>query len=471
MFDVVHLPEDEERLSRLTTLANRTGVELDYSLPAVRHSQPAMGCLQSHRNLIERAMLQQRPFLAVLEDDAEWDETNDSLIRSWTPPNVPWDMLYLGGQFIQEWNEHSQSPWRCGSILTTHAYILHSSCFERVIADLNRIVSGEWPFMTIDQYYSCFIHTTQRSFLHDPPLIRQQSGYSHIEQTMVNYDMVLRPQDPIRPFSVDLTVEPAVWPAVTIVTPTIPSRKNWLRFMALPCVLHQDYPGVIEWIIVDEQEWKAPEPKQLQHPQLAGSSLRHVILEKQEKSPPITIAQKRNVGCQLATHSIIVHFDDDDFYPPHSIRLRVQALLQNEAHSCVGCTTLLSHSVHDRCSYEIGPNRTLFEASMAYHKSFWMSQPFEPRLSRGEGFSLLDRRHTQCLDLTDRAAVMVCLFHGDNVTGSIRQHGDPQKKNDFCWTLFSEPVKHYLRALEAIHGSCRESAVSGVSTSVSMQRH
>lgn len=458
-FDVVHLPDDHERWSRLSEMAGRSGMELDKSLPAVRHSEPAMGCLQSHRNLIERALLHQRPFLAVLEDDAEWDATNDQAICSWTPPNVPWDMLYLGGQFIQEWPDRASGSWRCGNILTTHAYILHSSCFQRVLDDLNRIVSGEWPFMTIDQYYSCFIHTSQQSFLHDPPLIHQQSGYSHIEKTMVNYDMVLRPQDPIQSYSVDLMQEPSVWPAVTIITPTIRSRTNWLRFMALPSVLHQDYPGVIEWIIVDEQEWQAQEPKQLQHPHL---HLRHVILEKQQHSAPITIAQKRNVGCQLATHSIIVHFDDDDYYPPHSVRIRVQALLQNPSYSCVGCTRLLSHAVYDRSSYEIGPNRTLFEASMAYHKSFWLSQPFEPRLSRGEGFSLLDRRYAQCLDLTDHAAIMICLFHGDNVTGCIRQHQDLGKKNDFCWTLFSEPIKHYLRTIEVIHAA---SPVSSSSTS------
>jgi len=365
---VVHLAEDVERRQKLEKLCHDTSLRVNFSQEGIRREDsPAMGCLESHLKWIRWANDQSLPYLFILEDDATWD-TGSVSWELHTPDT--WDMLYLGGSFIQEFPEHSSQNWKCGNILTTHAYILHSSIFQQVIRDLERIVSKEWSFMTIDQYYSCIVHSRQRSFLASPPWIHQRIGFSRIEQALVNYDMVLRPQDPLQSLSIDLKSQSfSNMPGISIITPTLPSRKGFLKYVTLPCILHQDYSGPIEWIILDEQEWNGPSPRLLSHESTSKVVIRHEILQKTEHSGPITIAQKRNVGCELARYSYIVHFDDDDYYPPYSVQLRVQGLLDNSC-ECVGCTDLFA------CNYN--PNATCANYNLCDYSCQGCTDPTAP---------------------------------------------------------------------------------------------
>lgn len=463
-FRVVYLERDTERRQVLAELAARTHIPLDLSVPGVaRPDHPARGCLLSHRQLIQRAQLVRAPYVTILEDDATWTDDDATRVMSVLTAldAFEWHMLYLGGNVMSTLADTTTTStlpvpdnevWERAIVLTTHAYLLHASQFDTVLADLDKIESGEWPDMTIDQYYTCFVHPKGKSFLLRGAPIRQRAGYSTIERQLVDYSLVLEPQPAIRA-AADDTPPPLVWPGVTIVTPTR-KRAAFLRFFLLPAILAQDYPREqLEWLIIDEHGHGEPEPVRvvdtnvLRDPPLL---IRHVILEKENGSPDITIAQKRNLGAKLARHDLIVHMDDDDYYPPTSVRTRVQALADA---ACVGCAELLSYDIYrEQSSRRV--QSTLFEATMAYRRSFWEEQPFEARLSRGEGLSLLFRRHPLCVQLHPEK-VIVSIVHAANVTGSLRRDDDDRTRGDaaalLCWDMIPTAAQHFLHTLRMVH--------------------
>jgi hypothetical protein len=257
---------------------------------------------------------------------------------------------------------------------------------------------------------------------------------------------VLDTQEPIAPMPLSgpglpgLPGLPPVSPGVTLVTPTR-KRPAFLKYVARRCIVEQTYPGPIEWIIVDEHDFGDPPPVRLTDDRL---DIKHLVLSKERHSPPITIAQKRNLGAKMATHDIIVHHDDDDYYLPTSLATRVQALLASGA-QCVGCLDMFTYDVHREVSRKV-VQPTLFEATLTYFKRFWATQPFEPRLALGEGYSLLANRHAQCRAIPV-AYVMVAMQHGANVTGDLRSGGD---KNGVLWDTFPPFIQQFYHTLRAI---------------------
>lgn len=450
-----------------------TVMTIDSHLPAIRNRNGALGCLESHLQWIRWAKdqwTQDRSFdfVALLEDDAQWDpeEVNRDLIDAIQNAPSDWDMLYLGGQTIPQTSSSSQDrspsggPWTKEFVLTTHAYLLHSRCFDRVIHDLDQIASGAVPFLTIDQYYTCFIHTLQTTYLHQKKWFTQRAGYSHIENAYVDYGMVLDTQDPIEPGPP--TPSPTLsfhdLPGVTIVTPTTTSlatRRSLLRSVVLPSILGQTYPrDRIQWIIVDEKEYGAADPQPIRYPSL---TIDHLVLEKEQGSPLITVAQKRNIGAKMARYEWIVHMDDDDYYPPESVMLRVTPMLADPTIRCVGCSEIVTHDLIQHTSYRHRQS-SLYEATMAYHRTFWEHQPFENHLSRGEGLSLLYRRHRDCRTVTAPCYdIIVSLLHHQNVSGTLRQGrpsdtdgtGRPSDTDDshnlFGLSLIPDTIQKHLR--------------------------
>lgn len=436
---VVHLEQDHERKAHMLSLPPIVP-ELQW-FPAIQHEHGAMGCLQSHRAIIEAARLRGDPFVAILEDDATFDAAAVPLLHTLNAPS-DWQMLYLGGQRMRDLGSVvcGDTTWQRALVLTTHAYVLHASQFEKVLADLDLIINGTAPFTAIDQYYAMCIQSQGHAYLLSEPVVTQRAGHSHIEDTTVNYNMVLQRQDPIAPAEID---EKGIdqeldWPYVTVVTPTR-GRPAFLKHMALYCLLQQHYPlDKIEWLIIDEHDEDQPPPVLIRSEVL---KIRHIVLTRQGRVA-ITIAQKRNLGAQFASHGIIVHRDDDDYYLPTSLALQVR-VFDNIHVNCVGCSDMLTYDIDKEVSQHL-TQETMFEASMAYRKTFWVAQPFEARLAKGEGLSLLHNRHAQCRTVPANM-VMICVHHGTNITGSLRDL--TSDKNLTLWDAMSYSVQHFLHTV------------------------
>lgn len=144
------------------------------------HQDPARGCLESHLQIIKTAKDLHLPNVLILEDDAEFIRFLHSL------PEFPikWDMLYLGGNVRQIFYEQSEalSQWKRAKCFTTHAYLLNSTLYDKIIDEL-----PTWD-KQIDVYYADILHPNYNCYILHPQMVIQKPGYSDIEQKNVDYN-------------------------------------------------------------------------------------------------------------------------------------------------------------------------------------------------------------------------------------------------------------------------------------------
>ena len=105
-------------------------------------------------------------------------------------------------------------------------------------------------------------------------------------------------------------------PVVTAIMPTHEERAPFF-VQAIEQLCRQTYPNIQLVILDGSSTQKAWAKSHLQR--RAKSWITYVYLDK-----PVTGGKKRNLGVKVAKGSIIVHWDDDDFY----LKSRVQDLVQ-----------------------------------------------------------------------------------------------------------------------------------------------
>ena len=83
----------------------------------------AWGCMQSHRQVLERALMDRVGQLLVLEDDACFRPTfRDEVTRFLADVPADWDQLMLGGQHLSQPAPARAGVVRCTNCQRTHAY-------------------------------------------------------------------------------------------------------------------------------------------------------------------------------------------------------------------------------------------------------------------------------------------------------------------------------------------------------------
>ena len=116
----------------------------------------------------------------------------------------------------------------------------------------------------------------------------------------------------------------------------------------------------------------------------------------------MTIAQKRNYCCDMAKGDIIIHMDDDDYYPPESVSCRVKILMKYRENGilCVGSSKIGLYDIIENKSAIIGDgNLSLSEASMGYWRIFWEQQKFNEFEETGEYRVVLEGRFENVMDI------------------------------------------------------------------------
>lgn len=156
-------------------------------------------------------------------------------------------------------------------------------------------------------------------------------------------------------------------PLVTCIMPT--ANREELMLKAIQYFLNQDYPYK-ELVIIDD----GTESAIRSIPNLY--SIRYFYLKQ-----PKNIGAKRNQACEKAAGSIIVHWDDDDWYAADWISHQVNILLKSEADIC-GLNKIQYYSVNTHTKYWMTENRNvkrswLSGATLAYRKSFWKKHRFK----------------------------------------------------------------------------------------------
>ena len=415
-------------------------------LEYVKHENSKRGCLESHLKTIEYAIEKGYKSILIMEDDIKFIKKPNKIPL---PPS-DWDMLYLGGT-VHRIIEKKQ-PWSKITCWTTHAYMINLENKD-LIKDILR---GYDYDKEIDRYYLEKIHPYYNCYMLDPMIAIQKPGYSVIENREVNYDFMIKTLEGLRKPKYELKddnyilkldhIEPNNLPKVSIITPTYNRTK--LFPLAINNFNNFDYPkDKLEWIIVDD----STDEETIENILPIDKRIRYLRIEDENIKRPLTIAHKRNIGVQKSTGTIIIHMDDDDYYPPHSVISRVKVLKQYESQGiqCVGCSLIGNYNIlTDNSSISSDSPISLSEASMGYTRQFWNERPFNSSDLRGEHKFFTEGRLEKIMDLP-YSFIIIALNHNKNFTQSMRKSKNQNELNYFdTWDeetqMFMLDLKKFL---------------------------
>jgi GR25 family glycosyltransferase involved in LPS biosynthesis len=413
----INLKSRKEKKKYMKIQCRRKNIPLKFFV-ATKHENPKRGCLESHLTVMKEAIADGIKYLLIFEDDVKFKRKVLPL------PEVPedWDMLYLGGTVHRIVNRDNPN-WTRVMCWTTHAYIVNLTNQKLV----DKIMEADKYDGEIDRFYLEHVHKGFNCYMANPMMAIQKQGFSDIEGQIVNYDFMektleglLTPEHeevngnyvlklPVIPYN-DL-------PKVSIVTPTY-NRKN-MFYMALRNFENFNYPSnKLEWIIVDDTP---DDMEQLDEILPVDDRIKYLKLQGSEYK--LTVSYKRNIGVEKASNDIIIHMDDDDYYPPESILARVKSLVKykEKGIKCVGCSLIGTYDlVSGKSSMSSDGPISLSEASMAYYKSFWEEKHFDNTADKGEHKHFIAERLSQVLDLP-YSFVLIGINHLDNYTGRLRK--------------------------------------------------
>jgi O-antigen biosynthesis protein len=203
----------------------------------------------------------------------------------------------------------------------------------------------------------------------------------------------------------------ALDPLVTCVMPTC-DRRAFVP-LAIRLFQRQDYPRV-ELLILDDGldpvgDCVPGDPR-----------VRYVRLNGRR-----SVGAKRNAACAEARGEIIVHWDDDDWYPPSRVSRQVRALLDGPAEVCGSSRVLYFEPATERAwAYEYGAPGQPWVAgnTLAYRREVWSRNPF-PDVQVGEDARFLWSGAVKTVaDLAD-PALCVGIIHPGNT--SVKDTGGP----------------------------------------------
>ena len=213
------------------------------------------------------------------------------------------------------------------------------------------------------------------------------------------------------------SVEPRL-PLVSCIMPTF-NRTSFVP-LAVRNFLRQDYPN-LELIVLDDGTETA-----------AGrvpddGRVRYLRLERR-----LSIGAKRNAACELARGPLIVHWDDDDWYPPWRVSAQVRALLDRGA-DVTGTSRVLYFDAAADAAWEYRYAATagapwVAGNTLAYRRDFWERNKF-PDVQVGEDSLFLWNGAAKAVSDLDDPRLCVATVHAGNTsrkeTGGAFWHARP----------------------------------------------
>jgi hypothetical protein len=252
--------------------------------------------------------------------------------------------------------------------------------------------------MTFDRYVSTTFHERKE--------ISKRNAEHYLQRHGVWMELMRKTIQELSTdeFSLDATAIPEEdLPGVTIVTPT--RDRPYFMDICAGCVDSQCYPkDKLEWIVLDDGKDTCED--RIKHIEFS----KHILCTR-----GMTIATKRNMGAQLAKFPVIVHFDDDDIYPPNSVLFRVAMLMRGKK-GAVFCSTLPSYDISNYISFvnvpplHLSQGERVSEATMAYTREFWQERFFDDNTAIAEGNTFIKGREQMCRELSPQE-VIVSLVH------------------------------------------------------------
>ncbi|HEV7892154.1 MAG TPA: glycosyltransferase [Pyrinomonadaceae bacterium] len=231
-------------------------------------------------------------------------------------------------------------------------------------------------------------------------------------------------------------------PLVTCIMPTA-DRRMFVP-QAVRCFLRQDYPNA-ELLILDD----GVEPVDECVP--TSGRVRYVRLGQK-----LGVGAKRNFACERAGGSLIVHWDDDDWYPAWRVSAQVKALVESGADIC-GTSQLHYYEASSgrawRYAYGGGRSPWVAGNTLAYRRSFWDRHRF-PDVRVGEDTRFVwGATSARVRDLSD-PSLCVATVHAANTSPKatdgcywLAQSGDEVR------ALLGDDLHFYRTASLSLDGS------------------
>jgi len=207
-------------------------------------------------------------------------------------------------------------------------------------------------------------------------------------------------------------------PLVSCIMPTY-NRRGFVP-LAVRNFLRQDYPN-LELVILDD----GTEPAAALVPD--DERIRYVRLERR-----LSIGAKRNAACQQARGEIVVHWDDDDWYPSWRVSAQVRALLEGGGDVSGTSRLLYFDASADRAwEYRYGAGAGapwVAGNTLAYRRDFWGRNRF-PDVQVGEDSLFLWNDTAKTVRDLDDPRLCVATVHAGNTsrkeTGGLFWHPSP----------------------------------------------
>ncbi|MDT5267881.1 MAG: hypothetical protein QOH49_67 [Acidobacteriota bacterium] len=229
-------------------------------------------------------------------------------------------------------------------------------------------------------------------------------------------ELTPRPQtDPVSPLVQAVTPQ---FPHVSCIMPTY-NRRGFVP-LAVRNFLRQDYPN-LELVILDDGTDPA-----------ADCVPEDVRIRYLRSNRRLSIGAKRNAACEQARGSIIVHWDDDDWYPPWRVSAQVRALLDGGGDVSGTSRVLYFDAAADRAwEYRYAATaRAPWVAgnTLAYRRDFWERNKF-PDVQVGEDSLFLWNDVTKSVSDLNDPGLCVGMVHAGNTspktTGGMFWHARP----------------------------------------------
>ena len=131
------------------------------------------------------------------------------------------------------------------------------------------------------------------------------------------------------------------------------------------------------------------------------------------------LGMKRNLACAEARGEIVVHWDDDDWYPPWRVRAQVEALLRENASICGTSRLYYCERDGDRAwEYRHTNHNWVAGNTLAYRREFWASHAF-PEIQVGEDSRFVSKAPRNAIvDLKD-PSLCVATIHSANTSRKV----------------------------------------------------
>ena len=244
---------------------------------------------------------------------------------------------------------------------------------------------------------------------------------------------------------------------ISALTPTTPERLPLLRLLAGFLERQTRVPD--EWVVVLSGDGLTMSVRREVAAVLAAFSGRGVVIEQEGWVP---IGRLRNLLIDAATGDVLIHFDDDDYYPP--TRVADACTLLEQGWSIVGASRALwfDPKLGGFQSGPFGEYHSLANA-LAYRREYCAGHRFDEAARFGEE-TAFTRFFSMPMGQLDAGRTVVQGIHALNTYSKRRVLLDRNREEKRVRPLASPPVvpADYRRQLETLSRRTEDRVWSGM---------